>query len=96
MPHIDVSRPHDLGREGARRAAEEVVGELRGEPGVSFRSHWEGDTLVASGRGFDARVHAGPDAVRVTADLGLVLRPLRGTLRQQVERYLDRYVGSAA
>ena len=88
-PHIDVTRHHDLGLDGARHAAEEVAEELSEH--VSLRTHWEGDTLVARGNGFDGQIHAGPDTVRVTASLGLVLRPLRRSIRSEVERYLDRY-----
>ncbi|MEM1044181.1 MAG: polyhydroxyalkanoic acid system family protein [Bacteroidota bacterium] len=90
MAHIDVTRPHALGLNGARHAAEEVAAELRGA--FPFRTHWEGDTLVARGAGFDAQFLAGDDAVRVLVKLGLVLRPMRHRIRGEIEAYLDRYI----
>jgi putative polyhydroxyalkanoate system protein len=89
MSHIDVTRAHDLGLDGARHAAEEVVHELSEH--LSLRAHWEGDTLVASGTGFDGRFHAEPDYVRVTVDLSFMLRPLRRSIRSEIDEYLDRY-----
>lgn len=89
MSHIDVIRRHHLGLDGARQAAEEVADELRSH--LSLRTHWEGDTLVARGTGFDGRFHAAPETVRVTVKLGLALRPLRRTIRSEIGDYLDRY-----
>ncbi len=90
MAHIDVIRPHDLGLDGAREAAEEVAAELQGE--FSFRTHWEGDTLVARGAGFDAQFLADHEEVRVLVKLGLVLRPMRRRIHHEIEAYLDRYI----
>ena len=89
MPHIDVSRSHDLGLAGARHAAEEVADDLRAQ--FPLQTHWEGDTLVARGTGFNGRFHAAPDSVRVTVSLGLLLRPMRRSIRSQIDAYLDRY-----
>lgn len=89
MSHIDVTRAHDLGLNGARHAAEEVVHELSDH--LSLSAHWEGDTLIASGTGFDGRFHAEPDQVRVTVKLSFMLRPLRRSIRSEIDEYLDRY-----
>lgn len=90
MAHIDVSRTHDLGLDGARLAVEEVAAELRDE--FPFRTHWEGDVLVARGTGFDAQFVTDDAEVRVLVNLGMFLRPMRRKIRDEVERYLDRYV----
>lgn len=90
MAHIDVSRPHDLGLDGARHAAEEVAAKLQSE--FPFRTHWDGDTLVARGTGFDAEFVAGDEAVRVLVRLGMFLRPMRRKIRDEIEAYLDRYI----
>jgi putative polyhydroxyalkanoate system protein len=89
MAHIDVTRRHHLGLDGARHAAEEVADELRSH--LSLRTHWEGDTLVARGTGFNGHFHAAPETVRVTVKLGLALRPLRRSIRSEINDYLDRY-----
>ena len=90
MAHIDVSRPHDLGLDGARLAAEEVAAELQEE--FPFRAHWEDDTLVAHGTGFNAHFVAEPDSVTVHVKLGMFLRPMRRKIRAEIEAYLDRYI----
>lgn len=89
MSHIDVTRTHNLGLDGARHAAEEVAHELSDH--LSLDAYWEGDTLVASGAGFDGRFYAEPDQVRVTVKLSFMLRPLRRNIRSEIEEYLDRY-----
>ncbi len=90
MAHIDVTRPHTLGLDGAHRAAEEVAAELQGA--FPLHTHWDGDTLVARGKGFDAQFLAGPETVQILVKLGLVLRPMRRKIQSEIERYLDRYV----
>ena len=85
---IDISRPHTLGSDGARRAAAAVAERLRAEYGV--RSWWDGPALHVAGRGIDGRLDPGPDTVRVTATLGLLARPFAGPLRREIERELDR------
>ncbi|MDX1530362.1 MAG: polyhydroxyalkanoic acid system family protein [Rhodothermales bacterium] len=94
MSHIDVSRHHRLGLDGAREAAERVADDLRHE--FPFESWWEGNTLRVRGTGFKGRIEAHSETVRVAADLGLVLRPLRGRIRAEVEDYLDRYTRDGA
>jgi len=95
VAHIDVTRAHALGPDGARRAAERVVQDLRRQHSIALEAHWEGETLFASGRGFKARLHAGAHAVRVTAELGFLLRPFRGRIHDEVEGYLDAYLDGA-
>lgn len=90
MAHIDVTRAHTLGVDGARQTMEEVAAELREE--FPFRTHWEGDTLVARGAGFDAEFVTEPDHVRVLVRLGMFLRPMRRKIRDEIEAYLDRYI----
>ena len=87
---IDITRPHTLGPDGARHAADQVAARLVAEYGV--RSWWEGPALHVSGRGISGRLDAGPDTVRVTARLGLLARAFAGPLRREIERELDRVV----
>ena len=89
MPHIDVTRRHGHGRAQARAAAEAVAASLQSQFGV--RTAWEGDTLRLDGKGVTGALVASDDAVRVTADLGLPLRPLRRSLQREIERQLDTF-----
>lgn len=88
MPDIDLVRPHSLGLDGARRAAEGVAARLRQEFGVATER--VGDSILVEGRGVRGRLHASDDAVRVTASLGLAARPFRRLLHREIERELDR------
>lgn len=96
MAHIDVIRRHHLGLSGARRAAEQVAHELQHHHGLPLKAWWKDDTLHVAGRGFDARLEARPDTVRVLARLGLLLRPMRRQIEREVETYLDRYTDGRA
>ncbi len=93
MADIDLTRPHSLGLDGARRAAADVADRLRREFGV--RARWAGDTVHVEGRGVRGRLDAGPDTVRVTASLGLAARPFRRSLRREIERTLERELSPA-
>lgn len=88
MAHIDISRPHTLGLDGARHAAEAVAARLVEEFGV--RSTWAGDTLRVEGHGVKGALVAHPTVVHVTATLGLMARPFRRALHREIERELDR------
>ena len=94
MADIDISRPHQLGLDGARRAAEAVAQRLADEFGV--RSGWRGDTLRVEGKGVKGALEATATAVRVTASLGLMARPFRRALQREIERELDRVAPSPA
>lgn len=88
MADIDILRPHALGIDGARRAAERVAERLRADYGVE--TEWQGNVLHVSGRGVDGQLDAQPEAVRVRAQLGLLVRPFRRQLVREIERELDR------
>ena len=90
MAHIDITRRHALGHEGARRAAEAVADELRTQ--YRARTRWDGDTLYVKGPGIKGALTATDDLVRITASLGLALRPLRRSLETEIERRLDEAV----
>ncbi|MEM1116061.1 MAG: polyhydroxyalkanoic acid system family protein [Bacteroidota bacterium] len=90
MPHILLTRPHDLGLDGARRTAQDVAARLRREFGVTTVS--DGDTIHVEGRGVQGRLDAGPEEVRIEATLSLAARPFRRALTREIERELDRLV----
>lgn len=92
MAHVEVHRSHTLGAAGARRAAEQVIDELRHTHGIRLSTRWEGSTLHAQGPGFEAWLETSDDRVDVAVRLGLLLRPLRGTVEREVEEYLDRFL----
>ena len=92
MPHIDIIRTHHLGLAGARQAAEAVAADLRAQ--YRARTDWDGDTLRLSGPGVKGDLHVTDSTVRVTANLGLALRPLRRQLEREIEGQLDQSIGA--
>jgi putative polyhydroxyalkanoate system protein len=95
MPHIDVSRPHALGADGARQATDAVAAKLSREFGLS--TTWQGDRLHFDGsgltRGVTGHLQAGADTIRVALDLPFKLRPLRRKIEQEIQSGLDEALG---
>ena len=92
MAHIEISRRHVLGRARAHREAEAVAGALRRR--FNVRTAWDGDVLRVEGTGVRGAITATAGVVRVSAHLGLALRPLRGALEREIARHLDAFAGA--
>lgn len=89
MAEIDIERPHRLGAPAARRIVEKVAAELQEKFGVA--NQWQDDVLQFSGSGVHGAIAVTDQAVRVTAQLGLLLSPLRGKLEQDIREKLERH-----
>ncbi|MGN2249893.1 polyhydroxyalkanoic acid system family protein [Frateuria sp. GZRe14] len=94
MPKIDIRRPHNLPLDQARAVVEKVATRMREK--FDMQSQWEGDTLRFSRSGVSGAIAVAPQAVHVTAELGLMLSPLKGMVEQEIRRKLDEYFGDAA
>ncbi len=90
MATIDITRQHTMGREGAKQAAENVAERLKEKIDVNYR--WEGDTLRFQRKGADGRIQVRDADVRVEVELGLLLRPMKGTITEKINDYLSRYL----
>lgn len=90
MARIDIERPHSMGPARARALIDEFAASLQGQYGLKHR--WRGDALEFSGSGVDGVIAVGADTVRVTAQLGLLLSPLRGKIEQDIRARLDKYL----
>ncbi len=91
MAQIDVRRRHNLGKEKARETAESLAREL--EDRLDARYRWDGDVLVFERKGAKGRLAVTEDEVHLTIELGLVLRPMKGTIERHVTAYLDERLG---
>lgn len=91
MPNIDIQHPHRLSLSEARAAVEQVAGRLREKFGLD--NHWHGDTLQFSRPGVKGLIAVGADRIRVQAELGLLLTPLKATVEQEIRRKLDEQFG---
>ena len=90
MAMIDIERAHNLGLAGIRELMEHFAAGLHERYGLE--RHWQGDVLQLSGSGVSGAITVTARAVRVTAELGFLLRPLRGRIEQDIHARLDRHL----
>jgi putative polyhydroxyalkanoate system protein len=91
MPKIDIHRPHQLSLAEARAVVDQVAARMREKFGME--GQWQGDTLNFSRPGVSGSIAVGADAVRVQAELGMMLAPLKGMVEQEIRRKLDEHFG---
>ncbi|MCX7627067.1 MAG: polyhydroxyalkanoic acid system family protein [Methylophilaceae bacterium] len=91
MATIDISRPHTLGLEAAKRAAEWIAERMQNE--LKARYRWQGNDLEFDCPGASGRICVGKDTVRVEVHLSLLLRPLRNRIEQEILRHLEEALG---
>jgi putative polyhydroxyalkanoate system protein len=94
MPKIDIRRTHALPLEQARSKIDQVAARMREK--FDMQSQWQGDTLRFSRAGVQGAIAVAPDAIHVTAELGLLLSPLKGMVEQEIRRKLDEQFGGTA
>jgi putative polyhydroxyalkanoate system protein len=56
-----------------------------------LEGRWQGDTLHFSRLGVNGQIAVSADAIRVRAELGLLLAPLKGMVEQEIRRKLDEH-----
>lgn len=91
VPKIDIRRPHQLSIAEARAVVDQVAARMREKFGMD--GQWEGDTLRFSRPGVNGSIAVGSDAIQVTAELGMMLAPLKGMVEQEIRRKLDEHFG---
>lgn len=89
MPRIDIHRPHQLPLAEARAVVDQVAARMREK--FDLEGRWQGDTLHFSRPGVNGRIAVAGDAIRVQAELGLLLAPLKGMVEQEIRRKLDEH-----
>ena len=87
MAALIIEQPHALGRETARRAADDAAHRL------GMRSQWEGDALRFEGKGASGTIAVSDRSVRVEVTLGLMLRPFRGRIEREIREGLETALG---
>lgn len=87
MANIDIKKKHSLGKEKAKLAADTIAQRLKEKLQVQY--DWTGDALNFHRSGAEGSITVAEDSVRVQVKLGLMLRPLKGTVEQQIQKYLD-------
>jgi putative polyhydroxyalkanoate system protein len=89
MSKIDIHRAHHLSLADARAVIEKVALRIKEKFGTDNR--WHGDTLQFSRSGIKGAIEVKADEVHVTAELGMLLSAMKGTIEQEIRRKLDEH-----
>lgn len=92
MSVIDIQRSHSLGQEKARSAADALADKLANKFGV--QSEWQGDRLTLQHNGINGHLDISNTDLRVRLELGLMLRPFKSKIEDEIETRIDRAIAS--
>ncbi len=87
---IRIERDHALGLDEARNRAEQLAAKLAQKFDVRYR--WEGNTLQFKRSGVDGKIDVAEYRIALFMSLGLMLAPLAGTIRGEIEKTLDQWL----
>lgn len=88
MATIDLRRSHTIGKDKAKVAAQSIADKLKEKIEIQYR--WEGDSLLFERSGAKGRIDVTDSEVVVEVDLGLMLRPMKGSITEKIQSYLDK------
>ena len=89
MSKIDICRSHQLPMAEAHAIVDQVAARMQEKFGMQGR--WQGDTLQLSRPGVNGSIVVASDTIRVHAELGMLLSPLKGIVEQEIQRKLDEH-----
>jgi putative polyhydroxyalkanoate system protein len=87
MSVIYIRRSHTLDKEHARSAAETLAKDLSQQFDVSYR--WDGDVLRFKRSGVKGQLTIEHSALHMHLELGLLLRPFKSKIEQEIHAQLD-------
>ena len=88
MARIHVKKPHRLEPEPLRAGVEKLAERLARE--LSFSYSWHGDRLEFKRSGANGFIALGDDYLELDIKLGMLLSPLKPTIEDKINDYLDR------
>lgn len=91
MSTVTIHRRHELSHAACEEALDELEAYLASELGASVSRF--GSRLKFAGRGFDGAVVIEPGAASGEIKLGLLARPFRRQLEEEINRQLDARLG---
>ena len=88
MPKFEVDVPHGLSADEARARIARATPKLENEYGATCT--WKGDReLVVSRKGLDAHLAIEPSRVHIDLNLGFLLTPLAGAIKNGIAKELS-------
>ena len=88
MSVIDVHRAHTLDKVHAREAAEALARDLSIQFDLNYQ--WEGDHLKFKRSGVKGHLNITGDDLHVHLELGMLLRPFKSRIEQEIHSQLDQ------
>ncbi|HYC35433.1 MAG TPA: polyhydroxyalkanoic acid system family protein [Usitatibacter sp.] len=93
MADIELRRVHNLGLEQARAVADEVAEKLGRKFGL--KGDWDGNVLRFERPGVTGSLAVSDKDLSLSVALGLLLKAMKGSIREAAERELDELVEAA-
>ena len=92
MATIDITRPHALPIDDAKKKAEELANGMAQKFGIQWK--WDGNTIrfdapSGAAKGTKGEVAVSDKNVRVAIDLPFMLRVMKGTIEDKVNEKLS-------
>jgi putative polyhydroxyalkanoate system protein len=95
MPKFDVDIPHALAQEEARSRIAGATPKLEKDYGATCT--WQGEhQLVVSRKGLDARVNIEESRIHIELNLGFLLTPLSGAIKNGITKELTGILAGPA
>jgi len=91
MPSISVTRKHDLPQKKAKAAAEKIAKDLQKRFGLDYA--WNGECIEFNRPGVTGTMTVGKDHIKLEADLGWLLTPLKPKIEDEIVAQLDKLAG---
>ncbi len=92
MSVIDIHRSHSLDKANARSAAEALAENLSHKFDMQYR--WEGDSLKFERSGVKGQVEIAESDLHIHIELGMMLRPFKPRIEEEIHSRLDRLVAA--
>jgi putative polyhydroxyalkanoate system protein len=90
MPSIDIRRPHRLSPTEVHTVIDHVATRMREK--FQVETQWHDDsTLTFQRAGINGKIAIDADEIHVSAQLGMLLSPLKGMIEQEIRRKLDEH-----
>jgi putative polyhydroxyalkanoate system protein len=91
MSYIDMHARHDLSREKAQAAADELADDLARKFDIDYG--WDGDHIHFERPGVHGTITVRDREIRIEARLGMMLMFLKPQIESEVIRYLRDHFG---
>ena len=88
MTDIHIKRTHRLDRETVHNKVQQLADKLAEDLSVEYK--WEKDRLVFKRSGASGVIRIGEQEVEIEVKLGLMLKPLKGSIEKSITEYLDQ------